>query len=53
MSMRAGPFQAFMKVTLPLIRPCLIGGAVFAFIHWFDEVVITSLVSGVSIRTYH
>lgn len=51
MSMRAGPLQTFMKVTLPLIQPGLIGGAVFAFIHSFDEVVITSLVSGLSIRT--
>lgn len=51
MSMRAGPVQTFIRVTLPLIRPGIIGGAVFAFIHSFDEVVITSLVSGFSIRT--
>ncbi|MER8461261.1 ABC transporter permease [Mesorhizobium sp. M1300] len=50
-SMRAGPLQTFMRVTLPLIRPGVIGGAVFAFLHSFDEVVITSLVSGYSIRT--
>jgi putative spermidine/putrescine transport system permease protein len=50
-SMRAGPLQTFLRVTLPLIRPGVIGGAVFAFIHSFDEVVISSLVSGLSIRT--
>lgn len=50
-SMRAGPLQTFIRVTLPLIRPGIIGGALFAFIHSFDEVVITSLVSGFSIRT--
>lgn len=50
-SMRAGPLQTFMRVTLPLIRPGIIGGAVFAFIHSFDEVVVSSLVSGYSIRT--
>ncbi|RWG80898.1 MAG: ABC transporter permease subunit [Mesorhizobium sp.] len=50
-SMRAGPLQTFMRVTLPLIRPGIIGGAVFAFIHSFDEVVISSMVSGFSIRT--
>lgn len=50
-SMRAGPLQTFRRVTLPLIRPGVIGGAVFAFIHSFDEVVKTSLVSGFSIRT--
>lgn len=50
-SMRAGPLRTFMRVTLPLIRPGVVGGAAFAFLHSFDEVVITSLVSGFSIRT--
>lgn len=50
-SMRASPFKAFMRVTLPLIRPGVAGGAVFAFLHSFDEVVTTSLVGGLSIRT--
>ncbi|SFN96441.1 putative spermidine/putrescine transport system permease protein [Bradyrhizobium sp. Rc3b] len=51
MSMRAGPLQTFKRVTLPLIRPGIMGGALFAFLHSFDEVVKTSLVSGLSIRT--
>ncbi|MCK1477944.1 ABC transporter permease subunit [Bradyrhizobium sp. 197] len=51
MSMRAGPLQTARRVTLPLIMPGIIGGTVFAFIHSFDEVVISSLVSGFSIRT--
>ncbi|MER8798528.1 ABC transporter permease subunit, partial [Mesorhizobium sp. M0984] len=51
MSMRAGPMKVLKRVTLPLIRPGIIGGAVFAFIHSFDEVVISSFVSGYSIRT--
>lgn len=50
-SMRAGPVRTFIRVTLPLIRPGIFGGAVFAFIHSFDEVIVTSLVSGFSIRT--
>lgn len=50
-SMRAGPLQTFMRITLPLIQPGIIGGAIFAFIHSFDEVVISSMVSGFSIRT--
>ncbi|AMA59997.1 ABC transporter permease subunit [Bradyrhizobium sp. CCGE-LA001] len=50
-SMRAGPLQTFRRVTLPLVRPGVIGGALFAFLHSFDEVVQTSLVSGFSIRT--
>ncbi|MCK1746265.1 ABC transporter permease subunit [Bradyrhizobium sp. 139] len=51
MSMGAGPLWTFIRVTLPLIRPGITGGALFAFMHSFDEVVKTSLVSGVSIRT--
>ncbi|WP_426411739.1 ABC transporter permease subunit [Bradyrhizobium ganzhouense] len=50
-SMRAGPVKTFTRVTLPLIRPGILGGAVFAFLHSFDEVVVTSLISGFSIRT--
>ncbi|MGY4408279.1 putative spermidine/putrescine transport system permease protein [Bradyrhizobium sp. LB7.1] len=50
-SMRAGPLPTFLRVTLPLIRPGIIAGAVFAFIASFDEVVVTSFVSGFSIRT--
>ncbi|TIO86491.1 MAG: ABC transporter permease subunit [Mesorhizobium sp.] len=50
-SMRAGPLRTFMRVTLPLIRPGIVGGAVFAFLQSFDEFVVTSLVSGYSIRT--
>ncbi|MGX9144664.1 ABC transporter permease subunit [Mesorhizobium sp. 128a] len=50
-SMRAGPIQTFIRVTLPLIRPGIIGGAFLAFIHSFDEVVVTSLVGGFSVST--
>ncbi|MCF6117443.1 MULTISPECIES: ABC transporter permease subunit [Mesorhizobium] len=50
-SMRAGPVQTFLRVTLPLIRPGVIGGAIFAFLQSFDEAVITSLVGGLSVRT--
>ncbi|MDF0498626.1 ABC transporter permease [Bradyrhizobium yuanmingense] len=50
-SMRAGPLRTFTRITFPLIRPGVIGGALFAFIHSFDEVVVSSLVSGLSIRT--
>lgn len=51
LSMKASPIQTFVRVTMPLIRPGIIGGALFAFIHSFDEVVQTSLVSGFAIRT--
>ncbi|MQW01938.1 ABC transporter permease subunit [Sinorhizobium medicae] len=51
MSMRAGPTQTFMRVTLPLIRPGIIGGALFAFLASFDEVIVTSFVGGYAIPT--
>lgn len=50
-SMRAGPFRTFTRVTLPLIRPGIIAGALFAFIASFDELVVTSLISGFAVRT--
>ncbi|MBM7487893.1 putative spermidine/putrescine transport system permease protein [Bradyrhizobium sp. USDA 3686] len=50
-SMRANPLRTFTRVTLPLVRPGIIGGALFAFLHSFDEVVESSLVSGFAIRT--
>ncbi|MHC2543291.1 putative spermidine/putrescine transport system permease protein [Sinorhizobium meliloti] len=51
MSMRAGPTRTFMRVTFPLIRSGIIGGALFAFLASFDEVIITSFVSGYAIPT--
>ncbi|MDX0321824.1 ABC transporter permease subunit [Sinorhizobium meliloti] len=51
LSMGANPLRTFLRVTLPLIRPGVVGGAVFAFLASLDEVVITSLVGGFSIRT--
>ncbi|PDT64027.1 ABC transporter permease [Bradyrhizobium ottawaense] len=50
-SMRAGPLKTFTRVTLPLIRPGIIAGAVFAFIGSFDDVVVTSLVSALAVPT--
>lgn len=51
LSMRADPLRTFVRVTLPLIRPGIIGGAMFAFISSFDEVIVTSLVGGFSVYT--
>jgi putative spermidine/putrescine transport system permease protein len=39
-------FSAFMRVTLPLIRPSVITGALFAFITSLDEVIVALFVSG-------
>ena len=37
----ATPLQALWHVTLPIIRPGLVGGGIFAFIMSFDEFIIT------------
>jgi spermidine/putrescine transport system permease protein len=40
----ATPFQAFRRVTLPLLWPAIIAGATLAFVTSLDTVVITELV---------
>ncbi len=47
----AGPLQTFFQVTLPIIHPGVISGALFAFITSFDEVVIAIFISGTSAIT--
>lgn len=42
----AGAFTTFRRVTLPIISPGLISGAVMAFIISFDEAVISLFVAG-------
>ena len=45
-SLGAGPVRTFVKVTLPLIMPGVVTGAIFAFITSLDEVVIALFVAG-------
>lgn len=42
----ATPRQAFFHVTMPLILPGIISGALFAFVTSFDEVVVVLFVAG-------
>lgn len=42
----AGRWQAFRRVTLPLILPGVLGGALLALTLSLDDVVVTSFVSG-------
>jgi spermidine/putrescine transport system permease protein len=42
----AGRWQAFRRVTLPLIMPGVLGGALLAFTLSLDDVVITQFVKG-------
>ncbi|MCF6093678.1 ABC transporter permease [Microaerobacter geothermalis] len=50
-SLGAHPFIAFMRVTVPIISPALISGALFAFIASFDELIVSIFVSGVFAKT--
>ncbi len=47
----ANPVRAFFDVVLPLIRPGVISGALFAFITSFDEVVLVLFLAGPNQRT--
>jgi putative spermidine/putrescine transport system permease protein len=47
----ATPVAAFRRVTLPLILPGVLSGAVFAFAASFDEVVVALLIAGPGQRT--
>jgi putative spermidine/putrescine transport system permease protein len=50
-AMGAGPLTTFRLVTLPLILPGVLSGAVFAFVTSFDEVVVALYLATPVIRT--
>lgn len=50
-SLGSSPTNTFFKITVPLITPGVISGALFAFITSFDEVVVILFVGSVSQRT--
>jgi len=50
-SLGASPTHSFFKVTLPLVTPGVISGALFAFMTSFDEVVVVLFVAGPQQRT--
>jgi putative spermidine/putrescine transport system permease protein len=47
----ASPWRVFRTVTLPLILPGVVGGAIFAFVTSFDEVVLSMFLAGPSAKT--
>jgi mannopine transport system permease protein len=51
MGLGASRTEAFFRVTLPLILPGVISGAVFGFIISFDEAVVSFFLSGVHDKT--
>jgi putative spermidine/putrescine transport system permease protein len=50
-SLGAPPFTLFRTVTLPLIKPGVIAGAIFAFITSFDELVVSLFLTGPRLST--
>jgi putative spermidine/putrescine transport system permease protein len=46
LSLGATPIGTFFQITLPLIRPGILAGALFAFITSFDELVVALFLSG-------
>jgi putative spermidine/putrescine transport system permease protein len=46
LSLGASPLRTFFKITLPVIAPGVISGALFAFATSFDEVVVTLFLAG-------
>lgn len=47
----AGRLRTFFLVTLPIIRPGILAGALFGFIVSFDELVITLFLAGPGLQT--
>ncbi|WP_375001440.1 ABC transporter permease [Aeromicrobium sp. CTD01-1L150] len=50
-SLGAGPWAAFRQVTVPLIAPGVLTGAVFAFLTSFDEAIVSLFLAGPFSRT--
>ncbi len=46
MNLGANRWRTFWQVTLPIIRPGVLAGALFAFITSFDELIVALFVSG-------
>ncbi len=51
LSMGASPLKVFWDVVIPLIRPGVISGGLFAFVTSFDEVVLVLFLAGPEQRT--
>lgn len=47
----AGEMKAFLSITLPLILPAVLSGMLLAFAMSFDDVIISSFVTGVNTNT--
>lgn len=50
-SLGAGPVTTFFKVTLPVIKPGVMAGALLAFLYSFDEAVVSSFLTNAKFVT--
>lgn len=50
-SLGAGPWRTFRRITLPLILPGVVAGALFAFVTSWDEVVVAIFMTSPLFRT--
>jgi len=50
-SLGASPLYAFRRITLPLVAPGVLSGAVFAFVTSFDELIMTLFIASPEQRT--
>ena len=51
MDLGASPWSTFRRITLPIVMPGVLGGALMAFTLSFDEFVVTLFVSGGGVQT--
>lgn len=51
MDLGASPWRTFRTITLPIVMPGVLGGALMAFTLSFDEFVVTLFVSGGGVQT--
>lgn len=50
-SLGASPLRAFLTVTVPIVGPAVVAGALFAFLASWDEFIIAAFIAGVDGQT--
>jgi len=50
-SLGANPVRVFFQITLPIIKPAVLSGALLAFLYSFDEAVIASFLTSAKFTT--
>ena len=51
LNLGGGRLRCFFEITLPLVTPAVLAGALFAFLASFDEVVVSFFLAGVEHKT--